>query len=60
MCEGDTVVVLVQNHLEDGSTTSMHWHGMHMRGTPYMDGMPLVTQCPIQPFELFRYVLTTE
>ncbi|KAK7487838.1 hypothetical protein BaRGS_00020885, partial [Batillaria attramentaria] len=55
ICAHDRVVVWVTNHLRDGSTTSMHWHGIHQRGTPYMDGAVHVTQCPIQPFESFRY-----
>ncbi|KAK7500484.1 hypothetical protein BaRGS_00008391, partial [Batillaria attramentaria] len=44
VCEGDTVVVAVTNMLEDGLSTSIHWHGQHMHGTPYMDGMGQVTQ----------------
>lgn len=38
--------------------TTVHWHGHHQRGTPYMDGAPLVTQCPISPGSLFRYTFT--
>lgn len=33
----------------------MHWHGHHQRGTPYMDGVPQVTQCGIPPGGTFRY-----
>nr|KAG5709129.1 hypothetical protein BaRGS_028585 [Batillaria attramentaria] len=55
VCEGDTVVVAVTNMLEDGLSTSIHWHGQHMHGTPYMDGMGQVTQCHIQHMETFTY-----
>jgi FtsP/CotA-like multicopper oxidase with cupredoxin domain len=34
------------NDLHSNSTT-IHWHGMHQRGTPYFDGYPTISQCPI-------------
>ncbi|KAK7500483.1 hypothetical protein BaRGS_00008390, partial [Batillaria attramentaria] len=55
VCEGDTVVVAVTNMLEDGLSTSIHWHGQHVPGTPYMDGVGQVTQCHIQHQETFTY-----
>ena len=33
--------------------TTIHWHGIHMPGTPYMDGARGVTQGPIGPGENF-------
>ncbi|XP_043509689.1 laccase-2-like isoform X3 [Frieseomelitta varia] len=33
----------------------MHWHGQHHVKTPYMDGVPYVSQCPILPGSTFRY-----
>lgn len=33
----------------------MHWHGQHHVKTPYMDGVPYVSQCPISPGSTFRY-----
>ncbi|PSN32867.1 hypothetical protein C0J52_23400 [Blattella germanica] len=54
MCEGDVVVVDVENYLP-GLETSLHWHGQVQRGTPYMDGVPMITQCPIQSGTRFRY-----
>ena len=54
VCEGDRVVVWVNNELNDDTTTSLHWHGLHQRVTPYMDGTAHITQCPIQPLETFR------
>lgn len=53
VCEGDEVIVSVQNMLEDGLATTIHWHGQHMLGTPYMDGVGQVTQCHIQHQETF-------
>lgn len=38
-----------------GESTSIHWHGMHQRESPYMDGVPFITQCPIPPHTTFRY-----
>ena len=37
-------------------STVIHWHGIHQRSSPYMDGVPYVTQCPILPGNSFRYV----
>lgn len=54
VCEGDQIVVDVKNHLL-GESTSIHWHGLHQKKTPYMDGVPHITQCPISPHATFRY-----
>lgn len=54
VCEGDLVVVEVNNHLHT-ETTTVHFHGEHFRGYQYMDGTPYVTQCPILPESKFVY-----
>ncbi|XP_014213138.1 laccase-1-like [Copidosoma floridanum] len=54
VCEGDRVIVDVINMLHADSTT-IHWHGQHLRQNPYMDGTPFISQCPILPGETFRY-----
>lgn len=54
VCQNDTIMVDVKNHLL-GESTTLHWHGMHQRDTPYMDGVPHISQCPIQPHSTFRY-----
>ncbi|CAH1282323.1 unnamed protein product [Diabrotica balteata] len=54
VCQNDTVVVDVSNKMTSEATT-IHWHGQHMQSTPYMDGVPFVTQCPILPQDTFRY-----
>eukprot|EP01012_Entosiphon_sulcatum_P020476 TRINITY_DN25424_c0_g1_i1.p2 TRINITY_DN25424_c0_g1~~TRINITY_DN25424_c0_g1_i1.p2 ORF type:complete len:566 (-),score=100.28 TRINITY_DN25424_c0_g1_i1:253-1950(-) len=57
--EGDTVVVTVNNMLAT-SGTSVHFHGIHQRGTPFYDGAVGVTQCPINPMESFTYRFTAD
>ncbi|XP_063697893.1 uncharacterized protein LOC134828837 [Culicoides brevitarsis] len=57
VCEGDKVVIDVENHME-GMEVTIHWHGIHQRGTQYYDGVPYVTQCPIQQGTTFRYQWT--
>ncbi|XP_066591244.1 uncharacterized protein [Prorops nasuta] len=54
VCEGDTVKIKVINALSSESTT-IHWHGMHQHETPFMDGTPYITQCPISPHNTFVY-----
>lgn len=36
-------------------TTSLHSHGVHLKGYPWMDGASQVTQCPIVEGQTFRY-----
>jgi L-ascorbate oxidase len=48
VCQGDTVMVEVINKLVT-ETTSVHFHGEHMKNHQYMDGAPHITQCPILP-----------
>ncbi|XP_017757142.1 PREDICTED: laccase-4-like isoform X2 [Eufriesea mexicana] len=54
VCQGDKIIVDVINLLHSESTT-IHWHGQHHIKTPYMDGVPYVSQCPILPGSTFRY-----
>ncbi|XP_058802855.1 uncharacterized protein LOC131670893 [Phymastichus coffea] len=54
VCEDDLVVVEVRNQMLSESTT-IHWHGFNQKNTPYMDGVPYVTQCPILPGQSFTY-----
>eukprot|EP00057_Strongylocentrotus_purpuratus_P006763 XP_011661237.1 PREDICTED: laccase-2 [Strongylocentrotus purpuratus] len=39
----------------NGEGTSIHWHGFPQKNSPYMDGVSMVTQCPITEFTSFRY-----
>ncbi|KAB7498531.1 Laccase-5, partial [Armadillidium nasatum] len=54
VCEDDEIIVDLINELGT-DTTTIHWHGVHQVGTPYMDGVPSLTQCPINGGNLFRY-----
>lgn len=54
VCKDDVIVVDLHNNVE-GSSTSIHWHGMRQLGTQFMDGVPYLTQCPIPYGESFRY-----
>jgi hypothetical protein len=52
--EGDTVRILVTNHLNE--PTSVHWHGIILPNG--MDGVAGLTQKSIPPGETFKYEFT--
>jgi FtsP/CotA-like multicopper oxidase with cupredoxin domain len=35
--------------------TSIHWHGLLQKKTPWMDGVPSIHQCRIAPGKTFTY-----
>ncbi|KAK0612088.1 laccase [Immersiella caudata] len=45
---GDWIEVKVINNLRTNGT-SIHWHGLHQKGTQLHDGANGVTECPIPP-----------
>jgi FtsP/CotA-like multicopper oxidase with cupredoxin domain len=51
---GESLDVTLTNRLKEH--TSVHWHGV--RGPNAMDGVPYVTQLPVQPGESFAYRFT--
>lgn len=51
--EGDEIVVNVQNNTTLNHT--IHWHGTFQTNTWQSDGVPNVTQPPIEPGENFQY-----
>lgn len=51
---GDYVEVTVTNNLPDEGT-SLHWHGLLQSETPWFDGVPAVSQCPLAPGETMVY-----
>ncbi|XP_055854231.1 uncharacterized protein LOC129917982 [Episyrphus balteatus] len=53
-CQGDMIIVDVVNKAH-GTASAIHWHGLHMKDTPWMDGVPYVTQCPNLYGSTFRY-----
>ena len=52
--EGQTVIVHIKNTLLSNSAT-IHFHGSHQRDTPFFDGMPYITQCPIAAGQTFSH-----
>jgi len=55
VCENDRVRVKVMNHMSNGEVVSIHWHGIHQQNTNYMDGVSMLTQCPILPLTEYEY-----
>ncbi|XP_073981277.1 uncharacterized protein isoform X2 [Rhodnius prolixus] len=54
VCENDILVVDVVNRLP-GQSVTVHWRGQKQTESPYMDGVPMVTQCPISSYTTFQY-----
>ncbi|KAF7993615.1 hypothetical protein HCN44_010210 [Aphidius gifuensis] len=55
VCLGDLVVVNLKN-MADGQDMTIHWHGIYQMNYQHYDGVPFVTQCPIQSGTSFRYI----
>jgi multicopper oxidase len=51
--EGEEISVTLCNNLPQ--PTSIHWHGMHQRGTWFMDGVEKISQAAIKPGECYTY-----
>ena len=49
--EGDIAEIVVHNKLKE--STSLHWHGLFVPNKE--DGVPYLTQMPIEPNETFTY-----
>jgi len=60
VCEGDHLRVRVHNKLEMSESTSIHWHGVLQMGNAHMDGVGMVTQCPIPPHTAFTYTFKAD
>ena len=56
--QGDCVEFLVHNNLPNA--TSIHFHGITQTDTPWSDGVPGVSQDPIQPGDSFLYKWTAD
>lgn len=58
---GDIINVTVHNNIfAPLEGTSLHFHGMLQKKTPWYDGVPAVGQCPIAPGHSFTYVFQAE
>ncbi|PYH29861.1 laccase precursor [Aspergillus neoniger CBS 115656] len=58
---GDMIEVTVTNDIstvEEGLT--LHWHGLSMKKTPWYNGVPGYTQCPIAPGKTFTYIFQAD
>ncbi len=49
--EGDTAEIVVHNQLKE--STSLHWHGVFLPNKE--DGVPMLTQMPIEPGATYTY-----
>ncbi|XP_023948181.2 uncharacterized protein LOC112053114 [Bicyclus anynana] len=54
VCLHDIVIVKVKNKVPN-QDVSVHWHGVEQKGTPFMDGVPMITQCPIAYGSIYEY-----
>ncbi|KAF2669477.1 laccase I, partial [Microthyrium microscopicum] len=61
---GDWIEVEVTNNLDgnlgNSEGTTIHWHGLLQKETPFMDGVPSVAQCPIIPGDSFTYLFRAD
>ena len=53
--ENQRLNITVFNELKNVEGISIHWHGMHQRGTQGADGVAYITQRPILPNQQFTY-----
>ncbi|KAM3449458.1 hypothetical protein MY3296_006923 [Beauveria thailandica] len=51
--EGDDVEITVNNDMHENTT--VHWHGIDQRESPWSDGVPGLSQTPIEPGESYIY-----
>lgn len=56
MDEGDDVTIHVTNHLP--FNTSVHFHGIEQKGTPWADGVSGLSQWAIKPGQTYKYQWT--
>ena len=49
------LMITVYNELKNVEGISIHWHGMHQKGTQKADGVAYVTQLPIMPGQNYNY-----
>lgn len=52
--KGQKIIVHVKKNLLS-DTVTIYWHGLHQKGTPFMDGVGYISQCPIAAGQSFTY-----
>lgn len=60
VCQGDVVTVRVNNQLDRGEATSIHWHGILQTWNNINDGVSWITQYPIPPGTTYTYRFRAE
>lgn len=61
MTQGETLSVTVINDIGDdypvvsSGGVSLHWHGLHVEGVPWLDGASYTSHCPIPQGANFTY-----
>lgn len=50
--ENQEMHITIINTLHTDSV-SVHYHGIHQKGTPHMDGVAFISQCPVLPGQTF-------
>ena len=58
MCEGDEIIVDLIND-QHSDTETIHWHGQHQRSHQFMDGVPFITQCPVNGKFTYSFTAST-
>ncbi|XP_044732502.1 laccase-5-like isoform X2 [Chrysoperla carnea] len=54
VCQNDLLVIDVTNKLP-GQSISIHWRGQTQVETPFMDGVTMISQCPLTSYTRFQY-----
>ncbi|RAH58849.1 multicopper oxidase [Aspergillus piperis CBS 112811] len=59
---GDMISVTVNNMIttDTAEGLTLHWHGLTQAKTPWEDGVPGITQCPIAPGGSFTYTFQAD
>lgn len=59
---GDTIQVKVTNKIDTEAKegVTLHWHGLTQAKTPWFDGVPGVSQCPIAPDKTLTYTFQAD
>ncbi|KAI7885674.1 hypothetical protein K492DRAFT_157014 [Lichtheimia hyalospora FSU 10163] len=52
--KNDNVHIIIRNHIDSKQSTTIHYHGIFQIGTNQADGVPGITQEPIQPGEEYH------
>ena len=57
--ENQRVIINVKNNIR-GQVITIHWHGQLLQDTPWMDGVPFISQCPLTSGGVFRYIFKAQ